>query len=152
MSDLDYEKARSETQRYSIDLALRLFELRRDETLRRARTYLLFELEPTVKAFQEACKNTTSETGLKVRQGISFWDQIAGILLHGLGGYDSPTVFGANQEMFILYAKLEPILPELEQVFGHKVLANISELARCSDEAKGCMDRARQFIARMNAK
>ncbi len=148
MSELDYEKARAEAQRFSIDLALRLLDMRRDVELRKARTYLIFELEPTVDAVSSAFAGQTTENAVKARQGFSFWDQIAGVLLHSLGGYDLPTVLSANQEMFILYAKFESIIPELEQKIGYKLMHNISELVRCSEEAKDCMGRAREFIAK----
>lgn len=95
----------------SADLILKLYDLRREETMRKARNWF-FTFNPT--ATEDVEKTMMDpEVGAYLRMVLSYWD-MAGALVNQ--GYIDPELFYAtNGEYIGVFAKLEPFIAELRE-------------------------------------
>lgn len=94
---------------------LKLYELRRDEKMRAARAWYFSEFAPEsameiIKLFREG----ESESAY-FRMITSYWDMAASFVLNG--GIDEKMFFDANTEHVFIYAKIQPFLSEVREIF-----------------------------------
>ena len=106
------------------ELILKLYELRRDETMRKARDWFFLEFNPeSIADFNSAMFSAHSG---HLRMVMSYWDMAAALVNHGA---ISPELFNdTNGEQFSVFAKLEPILPEIRAGIGPQFLQNLEKL------------------------
>jgi hypothetical protein len=92
------------------DLILKLYDLRREATMREARTWF-FTFNPTSSAdYMEAMMGPHSG---HLRMVISYWDMAASLVNNG--AIDEQMFNDANGEHLFVFAKIEPIIDELRQ-------------------------------------
>src|SRR3954467_15742862 len=105
-------------------LILKLYELRRDETMRKARDWFFLDFSPeSVADFNSAM---LSEHSGHLRMVMSYWDMAAALVNHGA---ISPELFNdTNGEHLSVFAKVEPILPEIRASVGPQFLGNLEKL------------------------
>jgi len=105
-------------------LILKLYELRRDDTMRKARDWFFLEFNPeSVADFNRAM---FSEHSGHIRMVMSYWDMAAALVNHGA---ISPELFNdTNGEHLSVFAKLEPILPDIRAGIGPQFLRNLEKL------------------------
>ncbi len=106
---------------------LKLYELRRDEQMREARQWYFSEFAPhsaldIIKLFRDG-----ERTSAKFRVVVSYWDMAASLVLNG--AIDEKTFLDANTEHVFIYAKIQPFLAELRELFGEPdYLSNLETL------------------------
>ncbi|MFL6414112.1 MAG: hypothetical protein ACJ74Y_00360 [Bryobacteraceae bacterium] len=106
------------------ELILRLYELRRDETMRKARDWFFLEFNPDSVA--DFNRSMFSEHSGHLRMVMSYWDMAAALVNHGA---ISPELFNdTNGEHLSVFAKLEPILPEIRASIGSQFLGSLEKL------------------------
>ena len=92
------------------DLILKLYDLRREATMREARTWF-FTFNPTnVAEYMEAMMGPNSGY---LRMVISYWDMAASLVNNG--AIDEQMFNDANGEHLFVFAKIEPILADLRK-------------------------------------
>jgi hypothetical protein len=97
----------------SADLILKLYDLRREATMRKARDWM-FTFNPT--SAQEYMQTMMDpEVGAYLRMVTSYWDMAASFVNHG--AIDGEMFADTNGEHMIVFAKIEPILAELREMF-----------------------------------
>src|SRR5215469_5757402 len=65
-------------------LILQLYELRQEETLRRARKFMVFEFNPkTLEELRAVSRNPGSQENAYWRQTVSYWEMAASFVLRG---------------------------------------------------------------------
>jgi hypothetical protein len=91
---------------HDAELLLKLYELRREEKLRRAREWFVrqFQIEPTEELVQRYPPG--SEENTFFRMTVGYWDMAASLLNHGLINED--LFFENTMEMLIVWSKLKP--------------------------------------------
>lgn len=95
------------------DLILKLYDLRREATMREARNWF-FTFNPTsVAEYMEAMMGPSSGY---LRMVISYWDMAASLVNHG--AIDEQMFNDANGEHLFVFAKIEPILAEMRQMWN----------------------------------
>jgi len=95
------------------DLILKLYDLRREATMREARNWF-FTFNPTSAAeYMEAMMGPSSGY---LRMVISYWDMAASLVNHG--AIDEQMFNDANGEHLFVFAKIEPILAEMRQMWN----------------------------------
>jgi hypothetical protein len=95
------------------DLILKLYDLRREATMREARTWF-FSFNPTnVQDYMDAM---FSEHSGHLRMVISYWDMAASLVNNG--AIDEQMFNDANGEHLFVFAKIEPILEDLRRAFN----------------------------------
>ncbi len=106
------------------DLILKLYDLRREPTMRQARDWFAIEFNPESAA--DVKKAMFSEHGGHLRMVTSYWDMAAALVHHDAISLD---LFNdTNTEYLMVFSRLEPILDELRGVFGPQFLANLEKL------------------------
>jgi hypothetical protein len=105
-------------------LILKLYELRREETMRKARDWYFREFNPdTIGDFTAAIYGEHSG---HVRMVVTYWDMAAALVNRGAISLD---LFNdANGEQIGVFAKIEPILGDIRQAFGPPFAANLEKL------------------------
>jgi hypothetical protein len=104
-------------------LILKLYELRREETMRKARDWYFREFNPqTMADFNTAM---LGEHSGHLRMVVSYWDMAAALVNNGA---ISPELFNdSNGEHLAVFSKIEPLLSEI-RAFAPQFAANIEKL------------------------
>jgi len=97
----------------SADLILKLYDLRREETMRKARNWF-FTFNPT-SADDYFKTMMDPEVGGYLRMVTSYWDMAAAMVNHG--AIDADLFNETAGEHIMVYAKIEPLLAELREKF-----------------------------------
>ena len=97
-------------------LILRLYDLRREAEMRKARNWWLVTFWPrTADEFIKVATALGSQENNCLRQVSGYWDMAAALVLHGTIHPDLFLEGGFSGEMFFIYAKIQPILKELRE-------------------------------------
>ena len=107
------------------DLILKLYELRREKTMREARNWF-FSFNPTkVEDFMDVL---TSDKSGYYRMVVSYWDMAASLVNNG--AIDAKMFNDANGEHVFVFAKVEPFLAELRAQGTSNYLVHLEKLVR----------------------
>ena len=99
---------------HDADLILKLYELRREATMREARNWFFTFNPQNTKDFMDVL--TSDKSGF-YRMVVSYWDMAASFVNNG--AIDAQMFNDANGEHIFVYAKLEPFLPALREESGN---------------------------------
>ena len=94
------------------DLILKLYDLRREATMREARNWM-FSFNPT--SVQDIIDVLISEHSGHYRMVISYWEMAAAMVTRG--AIDEELFNECNGEHLFVYAKIEHLIPELRAMF-----------------------------------
>lgn len=97
----------------SADLILKLYDLRREATMRKARDWF-FTFNPT-SAAEYMQTMMDPEVGGYLRMVSSYWDMAASFVNHG--AIDAEMFNDSAGEHMMVFAKIQPFLPELREMF-----------------------------------
>jgi len=96
------------------DIILKLYDLRRETVMRRARAWVLNEFWPaTADEYFAVATSPTDPHSAYVRQVNTYWEMAAALVLHG--AVSAELFVDCNAEGFFLLAKFAPILDEIRQ-------------------------------------
>jgi hypothetical protein len=129
------------------DLILKLYELRREKTMREARNWF-FTFNP--KGKEDFIDVLTSDKSGLYRMVISYWDMACSFVNNG--ALDAQMFNDANGEHLFVYSKLEPFIPALREEMGNpNFLGHLEKVVKqCPDyEVKlaNIRDRMQKLIA-----
>lgn len=129
----------------SAELILKLYDLRREETMREARTWIIsFFPESAQDILQAMIK---AETSAYYRMVTTYWEMAASFVNHG--AIDDEMFADANSEHFVVFSKIEPFLPELRETMGNpNMLANLEKLIMRQPGAKERLAKTRETMKR----
>jgi hypothetical protein len=109
------------------ELVLKLYELRQEETLRKARRFLVFEFNPkTVEELRVVSRDTRSEYNPYWRQAMSFWEMAASFVLRG--ALDPDLFLDSSVEGILIYAKFHHFHAETEKQSGNPFMGQTAAL------------------------
>jgi hypothetical protein len=120
------------------ELILKLYDLRREPELRKARAWWVGTFWPqSADEIIAVIRASTSQENAWFRQGSSYWGMAASFVSHGIlneGLFLEPSVSG---ELFFIYAKVEPYLKELrEKMQNPGLFANLEKVITGSQAAR----------------
>ena len=99
---------------------LKLYELRSEQTMRKARDWFAISFNP--KSTQDILQVLVGDHSADFRMVASYWDMATAFVVLGVGQFLFPftvEMFNAiNTEHVMVYAKLQPFLEELRAVPG----------------------------------
>ena len=106
---------REHPDHHDAELMLKLYELRREEKLRKAREWFTREFKATtLEELEQQCPQG-SESSAFFRMVCGYWEMAASIINHGL---IKPEFFFETQtEFYGVWEKLKPLTPPLRQAF-----------------------------------
>jgi L-rhamnose mutarotase len=129
------------------DLILKLYDLRREETMRKARTWMAgFNPE----SVQDIMDVATGEHNAYLRMVMTYWDMAASLVNNG--AIDEKMFNDANGEHFFYYAKFEPFMEELRAKFGPQMWMHLEQLIMRSPDAKERLAKVREMSKAMAAR
>src|ERR1700761_2876962 len=106
------------------DLILKLYELRREPTLRQARDWFFMGFNPA--SLEDYNAIIFSEHGAYARMVLSYWDMAAALVNHGAIGVD---LFNdTNSEYIGVFAKVELIIEQLRAANSPRLYVNLEKL------------------------
>ena len=109
------------------ELILKLYEIRREETLRKARRFLVFEFQPTtLEELRAVSRDAKSEHNPSWRQALSYWEMAASLVMRG--ALDPDLFLDSNNEGILLYAKFHHFHAETEKQSGNRFMAQTAAL------------------------
>ncbi|MBA4124837.1 MAG: hypothetical protein H0X72_20530 [Acidobacteria bacterium] len=133
------------TKQEDANLILRLYEQRRDETMRRARAWFLKNFNP--QSVQDIFAVIGGEHSADFRMVTSYWDMAAAFVNHG--AIDEQMFNDINTEHIAIYAKLQPFLAELCAMPGlppYLYLKNLELLVMRTPDAEERIAVMRRFM------
>ena len=126
------------------DLILKLYELRREETMRKARTFMAgFNPE----SVEDIVALAIGEHNAYFRMVMSYWDMAASLVNNG--AIDEQMFNDANGEHFFFYAKFEPFIEELRTTFGPQMWMHLEQLVMRAPNSKERLAKMREMQQRM---
>ncbi|HEX8251365.1 MAG TPA: hypothetical protein VF599_24545 [Pyrinomonadaceae bacterium] len=106
---------------------LKLYELRRDEKMRAARAWYFSEFAPESAMDIIALYRGGEPASANFRMVTSFWDMAASFVLNE--ALDEKMFLDSGTEHIFVYAKIQPYLSEIRQLFGEpEYLLNLETL------------------------
>jgi hypothetical protein len=113
-------------------LILKLYELRREETMRTARNWYFSEFNP--QSMAEFTAAIFGEHSGHVRMVVTYWDMAAALVNRGAISLD---LFNeANGEQIGVFGKIEPILSEIRAAFGPQFAVNLEKLIDATPDGR----------------
>jgi hypothetical protein len=120
---------RERPDNYDAELLLRLYELRREEKLRRAREWMMgkFQADSVEDLFRQFPPG--SEENAFFRMVVSYWDMAASLVNHGLLKED--LFFENASEFWLIWEKVRHLAPALREARKNPLAwKNLETLAR----------------------
>src|SRR6476660_7662663 len=129
-------------------LILKLYELRRDETLRKARDWYAAEYFP--ESFQDAMAVFPTDKGAYMRMVGSYWEMAAALVNQGA---ISQEMFDAtNGEHIGVFAKIEPILAEMRSTWNMpEMFQQLEKLIDSTPNGREKVTKVREMMKAMIA-
>ena len=126
-------------------LILKLYELRREETMRKARDWYFREFNPqSIDDFTEAM---FGEHSGHLRMVVSYWDMAAALVNEGAISQDLFT--STNGEHIGVFSKIEPLLGEIRTVYAPQFAANLEKLIDATPDGRDRSAKARERMKAM---
>jgi hypothetical protein len=108
------------------DLILKLYDLRREATMREARNWF-FTFNPT--SMQDVIEALLGEHSGHYRMVVSYWDMAAAMVNNG--AIDEQLFNETNGEHMFVYAKIAPVIEEIRTSFANPdFLQNLEKLVK----------------------
>lgn len=123
------------------ELILKLYELRRDPELRRAREWYDVEFDPQSAKDVLRVFGGSFDESKYLRQALSYWEMVGG--LASSGAVDPSLVHATNVEHIRMFAKIEPYLEDLRKTVGPSVLQELEKLVKTAPNYDEQMEGAR---------
>jgi hypothetical protein len=128
-------------------LILKLYELRRESTMRKARDWYFLEFNPqTLADFNDAMFGEHSGS---LRMVVSYWEMAASLVNNGA---ISMQLFNdSNGEHISVFSKFEPLLGEIRAAYGPQFAANFEKLIDATPDGKKRVAAAREQMKTIRA-
>ncbi len=112
---------------HDADLVLRLYDLRREATMREARRYIGAEFWPTSAEQLIAITRADHPGNASFRQVVTYWEMAFGLARHGIV---NPDYLAENSgEGFFIFAKVYPWLEEYRTASSARAFRNAEWLS-----------------------
>lgn len=129
----------------SADLILKLYDLRRETTMREARNWIVSFFPESANDILQAMID--AETSAKFRMVTSYWDMAATFVNHG--AIDEEMFNETVGEHVLVFSKIEPFLEEVRQTMGSpNFLQNLETLVMKMPDAKETLAARREMMKR----
>lgn len=132
----------------SATLLIRLYELRREATMREARAWYTRSFNPTT--VDDLMQALAGPNSAHFRMVTSYWDMASSFVLNE--AIDEKMFTDANGEHVVVFAKLEPFIAEYRQKMGNAAyLASLEKLVMKMPNAKERLASLRERFRAMAA-
>jgi hypothetical protein len=129
-------------------LILKLYELRREEVMRKARAWYVRDFNPAT--MEDFLQTMTGDHSADLRMVISYWDMAAALVNEGainLQMFDK-----TNAEHFVVFCKFEKLLPEIRAAMSPHFARNLETLIDAIPEGRQRVAATGERMAAMRAR
>ena len=131
------------------ELILKLYDLRREAEIRKARNWWLVEFWPdTADDVMKVAQAMGTQENNWFRQVAGYWELAASLVVHGTV---NETLFlepAFSGEMFLIFAKLHPFLKDVrEKLQNPRMLANVETVIMKSKASRERVQGVEQRLA-----
>ena len=131
------------------ELILKLYDLRREAELRKARNWWLGFWPESAEDIMKVATAIGTQDNAWMRQVGGYWEMAAALVLHGTINRDLFLEPSFSGEMFVVFSKIEPFLKELrEKTQNPAIFVNVEKVIA---SAPGGIERVKQTRERMLA-
>ena len=124
---------------------LKLYELRRDKQMRKARQRYFSEFAPQSAMDIVGLYRGGERASANFRMVASYWDIACSLVLND--GIDRKMFLDANTEHVFVYAKIADYLPEVREIFREPdFLLNLETLVRSLPDFEAKMESRKRLI------
>ncbi|MGA9567794.1 MAG: hypothetical protein WBS19_19875 [Candidatus Korobacteraceae bacterium] len=125
----------SQPTHFDADLILKLYDLRREPVMREARTFLGKFSPKSVDDLMKVASGFGTQDQTYLRQVVGYWEMAASLV--NRGALNRELALDNFQEMFFVYAKVQPYLEEFRQKMGMpQFMRQAQQLAESSAETR----------------
>jgi len=122
------------------EIVMRIYEIRREETLRKARHFMVFGFNPeTLEELRAVSRDFSATENAWWRQTLSYWEMAASLVLRGT--VDADVFFDSNREGILIYAKFHHFHAETEKESGNIFMEHTAALIAKYPAAKVAYER-----------
>ncbi|MBV8896109.1 MAG: hypothetical protein JO051_06345 [Acidobacteriaceae bacterium] len=129
-------------------LILKLYELRREEQMRKAREWYFREFNP--QSLDEFHAAMFSDKGAHVRQVVSYWDMAAALV--NSGAISLELFNRTNQEHIGVFAAIEPLLEQIRAAYTPSYAENLEKLIDDTPNGRVNVARMRDTMKQVRAR
>lgn len=123
---------------------LKLYELRREPEMRAARQWYLSEFSAKSAMDVIALFRGGERASANYRMITSYWDMACSFVLNG--AIDEKIFFDSGSEFIFVYAKIEPFLTEIRQMFQEpEYLINLETLVKKVPNAEAKLESRKRL-------
>jgi len=110
-------------------LILQLYDLRREAEMRKARNWWMSEFFPqSADDFMKIAQAFGTQQNAWLRQVGGYWGMVTSFVLQGVLNEDLFLQPGFSGELFVMYAKIHPIIKDLREKLGDpEFFANVEK-------------------------
>jgi hypothetical protein len=126
----------------SANLILRLYELRREDTMREARNFFM-TFNPT--SVEEYFAGMMGPNSGHIRMVVSYWEMASSFVVNG--AIDAAMFEETAGEHILVFGKIEGILPQLREAMGNPTM--LKNLEQVCVSAPGGIEKVRQVAERI---
>jgi hypothetical protein len=129
------------------DLILKLYDLRREATMREARDWFFRDFNPESMADLNA--TMFGPHSAHVRMVMSYWEMAAALVNHG--AIDIELYNDTNGEHIGVFAKLEPFIAEVRAGYGPQFMASLEKLIDATPNGREKVAKMREQMKSIRA-
>ncbi len=127
-------------------LILKLYDLRREEVMRKARSWYIGEFHPS--SLEDISKAAMGEHSAYYRMVTTYWDMASSLVNNG--AIDEQMFNDANGEHLAVFSKIEPFLEEIRNFSGMpQYMQHLEQLVMRVPDAKERMAAMRERFKQM---
>jgi hypothetical protein len=133
---------------HDAQLIMRLYDLRREAEMRKARSFLAADFWPqSADDFVKLVNSFGSQENAWLRQVSSYWDMAATFVLQGALNEELFVQPGCSGEMFFIFAKIHPFLKEIrEKLNNPDIFLHVEKVATGSKTARKRLERVSKNV------
>jgi len=121
-------------------LILKLYELRKEDSMRKARDWYLRDFHP--RSIADFNLSMFSEHSGQLRMVVYFWEMTAALVNGGAISLDLFT--STNDEHIVIFSKIEPWLGEIRETFAPQFAVHLEKLIDAVPDGRTQTEKARE--------
>jgi hypothetical protein len=129
------------------DLILKLYDLRRESTMRIGRDYFFRDFNP--ESMADISNLLLGEHSGHIRMVLGYWEMAAALVNHG--AIDIKLFNDTNGEHLGVFSKIEPFLGEIRSAFDPQFLTNLEKLVDATPDGRKRVAEIRERMKKMAA-
>jgi hypothetical protein len=110
-----------------VNLILKLYELRREERMRKARAWF-FGYKASTPAEHQAVCAPGSEAEASFRMLTTYWDMAASFITAGV--LNQELFLQSGGELLFVWTKIEPLIPEFRKMTSPRFMSHMEAVAK----------------------